>query len=148
MILMKKISKYINSTNFFISVLIILLIACITLSPSTGIINPYKEVDGHFIANPIIDEQVQFEGIYIARTDNYDENVLYYIPPVEYDILEVDGQYVFLSDEYYTNNLSGNIGKTVHVEGAFVNPQISVQKIDGKYFEGYIFKADKIELVK
>lgn len=148
MILMKKISKYINSTNFFISVLIIILIACITLSPSTGIINPYKEVDGHFIANPIIDEQVQFEGIYIARTDNYDENVLYYIPPVEYDILEVDGHYVFLSDEYYTNNLSGNIGKTVHVEGAFVNPQISVQKIDGKYFEGYIFKADKIELVK
>lgn len=145
---MKKISKYLNSTYFFILVLIIILIACIVLSPSTGIINPYKEVDGNFIVNPIIGEQVQFEGIYIARTDNYDENVLYYIPPVEYDILEVDGQYVFLSDEYYTNNLSGNIGKTVHVEGSFENPEITVQNVDGKYFEGYIFKADKIELVK
>lgn len=145
---MKKISKYINSTNFFISVLAIILITSVILSPDMGIVDPYKKVNGNYFENPVMDEKVQFDGKYIARTDNYDENVLYYIPPIEYDILEVDGHYIFLSDEYYTNNLSGNIGKTVHVEGVFEDPQIMTQKVDGKYFEGYIFTADKIELVK
>lgn len=145
---MKKISKYINSTNFFISVLVIILITSVILSPDIGIVDPYKKVNGNYFENPVWDEKVQFDGKYIARTDNYDENVLYYIPPIEYDILEVDGHYIFLSDEYYTNNLSGNIGKTVHVEGVFENPPIMTQKVDGRYFEGYLFTADKIELVK
>lgn len=146
MILMKKISSYITSTNFFISVLVIILITSVILSPTMGIVNPYKKVNGNYIENPVMDEKVQFEGKYIARTDNYDEDILYYVPPIQYDILEVDGLYVFLSDEYYTNNLSGNIGKTVHVEGVFENPQLITQKADGKSFEGYVFKADKIEL--
>lgn len=146
---MKRISKYINSTTFFILILVILCLSSIIFSPSMGIVDTYKKVDGHYLDNPIVDEQVQFDGEYVGRTSSYSEdNVVYYMPPILYDVLEVDGRYVFLSDEYFTNNLSGSIGKTVHVEGAFKTWDMMSQKINGTYIEGHIFNADKVELVE
>lgn len=139
--------KRFSTAHLLIIVLILILMVFIAASPIMGLISPYKHVDRAYVLNPNIDEKVQFDGVYVTRTTYGNDDVLYYVPPENYDVISVDGGYVFLADPYYSNNLTGKTGKTVHAEGVFKDSQMKIHSTPNGTFAGYIFNADRIEVL-
>lgn len=134
-------TKFPISLFFIIIILIVILFACIFISP-------YKHIDIHEVSNPTIGEKVQFDSKYIGITSvESDEDLLYYMPPPRYDVLQYGSQYVFLTGDYNDHGLYGNEGKKVHLEGEFEDSIMTSQSIKNKNVEGYFFNADKIELI-
>lgn len=139
--------KNISAAGLVVLVLAVILAAFILAGPATGLVSPYKKVDRAYVLNPNVGEKVQFDGVYVARTTWGNGDVLYYVPPENYDVISVDGGYVFLSDPYYSNNLTGKFAKTIHAEGAFTDSSMKIQPTPNGTYAGYIFKADRIEVL-
>ena len=139
--------RHFSTELFLVFVLALILAAFVLAGPVTGIISPYKKVGREYILHPNIDEKVQFDGVYTSRTTWGNGDILYYVPPDNYDVIYVDGESVFLKDPYYSNNLSGKIGCRVHVEGVFTDSEATVQPTKEGPVAGHIFEADKIEVL-
>ena len=139
--------KRFSTAHLLIIVLALILVVFIAASPMMGLASPYKKADRAYVLNPDIGEKVQFDGVYVTRTTYGSGDVLYYVPPENYDVISVDGGYVFLADPYYSNNLTGKIGKTVHAEGVFNDSQMRIHSTPNGTFAGYVFDADRIEVL-
>ncbi len=126
---------------FIVIILAIILLSCIFISP-------YKQIDTTYVLNPTIGEKVQFDGEYIGITSwGSNDDILYYMPPPNYDIIKYGEQYIFLTGDYNSHNLIGNEGRTVHIEGEFEDSIMTSQPIKNGTVDGYFFNADKIELI-
>ncbi len=121
--------------------IIIVLFAVLLLAVLAA---PHKQTD---TINPKYGEKVEFTGTYIGITTWGDDDVLYYMPPTNYDILDVSGQYVFLEGDCNMHGLVGNEGKSVHVEGEFLDIEKVEQPFGNGVVEGYFFNATEIEVV-
>lgn len=139
--------KQFSTEHLVIFTLTIIIIAFILAGPVAGMISPYKKVGREYILHPNIDEKVQFDGVYTSRTTWGNADVLYYVPPDNYDVIYVDGESVFLKDPYYSNNLTGKIGCRIHLEGVFTDSETTVQPTKEGLVAGHIFEADRIEVI-
>ena len=129
-------SKYFG-ISFIILILIIILFSSLMISP-------YKQVDANHIINPDAGVKVQLDGEYLGITTWGDEDVLYYMQPTNYDIIKVDGGYIFLTDDYTNHDLHGTNVSRVHLEGEFVDGQLTQQPFNDEIISGYFFNADNI----
>lgn len=136
-----------TAKNIVIVFLVIIILGIIMVAPTImEYMAPYTEVDSSYIANHVADEKVQFDGEYIGTlsTDFYSRIG----PDFDY-IFKVGDEYVFVHGSY--SILSGNEGKTFHLEGKFPDgPQgeKSNQLMDGERISGYWFKEDYIEIAE
>ena len=129
------------SLIFIVLILIIILIGCIFISP-------YKHISNSEELYSTIGEKVQFDGKYIGITTwKSNEDILYYMPPPEYDVIQYDDQYIFLTGDYNNHNLFGNEGKMVHLEGEFEDSIMATQPIENRTVNGFFFNDDKINLI-
>ena len=128
--------------------LVFIVLILITALVTYAFISQYKHVDVNDIVNPTIGEKVQFDGKYIGITTwGINEDILYYMPPPNYDVIQYGNQYIFLTDDYNNHGLLGNEGRMVHIEGKFEDSIMTSQPIKNRTVEGYFFNADKIELI-
>ena len=126
--------------RFIIAVLIAILLLGVFISP-------YREVDSHYIVNPKAHEKVCFDAVYLGITTWGDEDVLYYMPPANYDVFEVGGEHVFLEGDCYSHNLCGNETRTFHLKGEFTDDAITTQPMGDELVAGHFFNATCIEPV-
>ena len=128
--------------------LVIFIIALMIASPAVKYgFSQYRPVDESYIAFPDTREKVQFEGTYIGITSWAKGDVLYYMPPPEYDVIQVESQYVVLTGDYSAHGLYGNEGKRIHLEGSFENSTQTRQPFNGTLINAHPFSPDKIEII-
>ena len=132
-------SKYLT-ISFIILILIIILFAALSFSE-------FKYVDAHYAVNPNVGEKVQFDGEYVGITSWGDDDVLYYVPPTNYDVIKLGGEYVFLCDDWSNHNLYGHNVTKVHLEGEFLESSHSQQPMDDGIVIGHFFNASNIEVI-
>jgi len=130
-----------------VTLLIIFTLLLIATSPFVSHqLTPYNTVDESYIANPNYNEKVQFEATYMGITSWADDNVNYYMPPVEYDVLKVGSNYIILDEDYSNHNLFGKESKSVHLEGVFNTTEVTFQPFNDSMIEAHVFSAEKIEV--
>lgn len=133
-----------------IALVLIVILAVALLLTSLAVkygFSPYKPVDESFIVLPDCDVKVQLDGVYLGITSWAGDDILYYMPPTEYDVIRVGSQYVVLTDDYSFHDLCGNEGKRVHLEGTFEDSQPTEQPFNGTIINAHFFNPDKIEIV-
>ena len=141
-------TSFFKSKYFIISILVIIILILIASAPQIiDSLTPYKDVDSSYISNPVPFEKVRFTAEYMGQTDNYNWGY-FMITGDEYNVLKIDGQYVFLINN---KNVAGignlNKGDVIQVEGKFSDKEKGTQPIDGEYPEGYWFSLDNYEVV-
>lgn len=132
-------SKYL-AISFIILILIIILFAALSFSQLTP-------VDAHYVVSPDVGEKVQFDAEYVGITSWGDDDVLYYMPPTNYDVVKVGWEYVFLCDDWSCHDLYGHNVTKVHLEGEFIDSEPSQQPLDDKVVVGHFFNASNIEVI-
>ena len=140
-------SKSFSLMKFAVILLVIFILLLIASSPLVSHqLTPYKTVDESYIDNPNYNEKVQFEATYMGITSWADDNINYYMPPIEYDVLKVGSHYIVLEDDYSNHNLYGNESCHVHLEGVFNTTEVTFQPFNDTMIEAHVFSAEKIEV--
>ena len=121
-----------NKVIVIILIVIIILIGMISFT----LLNSYKEVDSNYVFAPLPNEKVKFSGTYLGPYEGiYNFNN-------QSGVIQVGSAYAIVS----TAKLQGMDGKTVTVEGYFVNDKAETQTvyINNKYVNGEIFCIEEV----
>lgn len=118
-----------------ILILVVIILILISMISFT-LVNSYKEVDSNYVFAPLPNEKVKFTGTYLGPYESiYNFNN-------HSGVIQVGSAYAIVS----TAKLQGMDGKTVTVEGYFVNDKAETQTvyINNKYVNGEIFCIEEV----
>ncbi len=118
-----------------ILILVVIILILISMISFT-LVNSYKEVDSNYVFAPLPNEKVKFTGTYLGPYEGiYNFNN-------QSGVIQVGSAYAIVS----TAKLQGMDGKTVTVEGYFVNDKAETQTvyINNKYVNGEIFCIEEV----
>ena len=118
-----------------ILILVVIILILISMILFT-LVNSYKEVDSNYVFAPLPNEKVKFTGTYLGPYEGiYNFNN-------QSGVIQVGSAYAIVS----TAKLQGMDGKTVTVEGYFVNDKAETQTvyINNKYVNGEIFCIEEV----
>ena len=118
-----------------ILILVVIILILISMISFT-LVNSYKEVDSNYVFAPLPNEKVKFTGTYLGPYEGiYNFNN-------QSGVIQVGSAYAIAS----TAKIQGMDGKTVTVEGYFVNDKAETQTvyINNKYVNGEIFCIEEV----
>lgn len=128
-----------ENRNIVIVLGIIVVILAVVLSLfifNVNPLDPYKDVDADYVFAPVGGEKVRFTGTYMGPDEglfNFDQNR---------GVIEVGNSYAIIN----TDKVQGMEGKTVTVEGYFVNDKTDATTvpIDDEYVTGENFCIENV----
>lgn len=122
--------------NKKIILILVVIIAILISMIAFTLITSYKEVDSNYVFAPLPNEKVKFTGTYLGPYEGiYNFND-------QSGVIQVGSSYAIVS----TAKLQGMEGKTVTVEGYFVNDKTETQVvyINNGYVSGEIFCIEEV----